>query len=423
MDAVRAELLRVVPAALAPEGGPAGPGSGPEGGAAVVLPETAAEAATILDLATTRRWPVRVAGPQGGWPPAGGGEPPLLVVRSDRLATIEDYEPADLTVTVGAGMSLAQLDGVVRARGQWLPLDPPGWMDRSVGALVAEGASGPLRAGFGTVRDHLLGATLVTGDGRILGLGGRVVKNVAGFDLLRLTVGSRGTLGLLASVTLRLHPLPRADRTLLFDLPSIREGGVLGRRLALLPAPIAALEWLSGGIPGITDGSTAAGEGAVLALRLTGGEAEVTSVQRLAVEAAGRSPSRVLKAPESAAFFDRLAQAPRNRAGEYRASLLPALLPELMERALSALPLADGNGGGWFAAHVTVGAVRLQLPEGPAPSGIPELAEWVRLREGSLRGPGAPAEPRQGRVGRLEAGLRSVFDPGGILAGTPGART
>lgn len=422
VDALRAEVAGVLPAALAPadEGSAAG---APEGGGVVVWPGTAEEAATLLSLASTHRWPVRVEGPGGGG--SGGGarvEGPHLVVRSDRMAAVEDYEPADLTITVGGGLRLGELDQVVRPQGQWLPLDPSGWRDRSVGGLVGSGASGPLRAGFGTVRDHLLGATLVTADGRILELGGRVVKNVAGFDLLRLTVGSGGTLGFLARATLRLHPVPQTDRTLLFEVPTLRAGGALARRLALLPAPVAAVEWLGRGIPGVTDGAGEVGDRSLLALRLTGGASEVASIHRRATEAAGVPPSQVLEGRDSAAFFDRVAGAPWSHAAAYRASVLPALLPELVEHAVAALPPTEGGAAGWYAAHVTAGVIRLQPGAGAAPSAFRELADWVRLKGGSFRGPGAPPVPPGGaeRVAALEEGIRSVFDPGGILVGRPG---
>jgi glycolate oxidase FAD binding subunit len=417
-EGVRGEVRRLLPSALVPTQVPgfAGrPGAEPP---VMVLPGTAAEAATILALASARNWPVRLAGPGGGGSvPGRPDDHPVLVMRSDRLAAVAEYEPADLTVTVGAGMTLGELDGIVRGRGQWLPLDPPGWPDRSVGGLVATGASGPLRAGFGTTRDHVLGATLVTGDGRVLELGGRVVKNVAGFDLLRLAVGSGGTLGFLAGVTLRLHPLPRSDRTLLFH-PAPREAGAVARRLALLPAPVAALEWLGGGFPGATEGSTTKGGEPVLALRLVGGEAEVASVTRRAVDAAGVAPSDVLEGPASEAFFLQLSGVPCPEGTAIRISLLPALLPEVLERTLSAL----GKGGArWFAAHVTAGVVRLQVGRDLAPAALREVSEWVRAREGSIRGPGVPpARERQERLTVLEGGLRSVFDPSGILLGIPG---
>src|SRR5262249_56000432 len=100
-------------------------------------------------------------------------------------------------------------------RGVWVALDPPGLAGRSVGSIVACGTSGPLRQGLGPVRDHLLGVTFVTGDGRLIQSGGRVMKNVAGYDLTRLQAGGFGAFGVIVLVHLRLRAVPRMDQTLL----------------------------------------------------------------------------------------------------------------------------------------------------------------------------------------------------------------
>src|SRR6476646_4907058 len=95
----------------------------------------------------------------------------------------------------------------------WRAVDPPGRPDRTLGSIIATGTSGPLRHGFGPVRDHVLGCTVVTGDGRIVKPGSRVVKNVAGYDLTKLHVGSFGGFGIVTEAHLRLRALPRADVT------------------------------------------------------------------------------------------------------------------------------------------------------------------------------------------------------------------
>jgi glycolate oxidase FAD binding subunit len=133
-------------------------------------------------------------------------------LRADRLDRILEHEPGDLTCVVEAGVRLSALNARLAEAGQRLSLDPPG--DPTIGACVALALSGPLRHRFGTPRDLVLGATLVLGDGTIASSGGKVVKNVAGYDLAKLACGSRGTLGLVARVALRLHPLPEAARTL-----------------------------------------------------------------------------------------------------------------------------------------------------------------------------------------------------------------
>jgi glycolate oxidase FAD binding subunit len=134
---------------------------------------------------------------------------------SGGLDRLLEHEAGDLTCTVEAGVRLSALQAALAAVGQRLSLDPPG--DPTIGALLAENLSGPLRHRFGAPRDLVLGVTLVLADGTIASSGGKVVKNVAGYDLARLVCGSRGRLGLIARASLRLHPLPRASRTLVVE--------------------------------------------------------------------------------------------------------------------------------------------------------------------------------------------------------------
>ena len=131
------------------------------------------------------------------------------------LDRILEHDPGDLTCTVEAGLRLSALQASLEASDQRLSLDPPG--DPTVGALVACNLSGPLRHRFGAPRDLVLGATLVLGDGTIASAGGKVVKNVAGYDLARLVCGSQGRLAFVARVSFRLHPLPKAARTLVVE--------------------------------------------------------------------------------------------------------------------------------------------------------------------------------------------------------------
>ena len=131
---------------------------------------------------------------------------------TDGLTRVLEHDPGDLTCTVESGVRLSELREVLAAAGQRLSLDPPG--DPTVGALLARNVSGPLRHRFGAPRDLVLGVTLVLGDGTVANAGGKVVKNVAGYDLARLVCGSEGRLAFIARASFRLHPLPKAARTL-----------------------------------------------------------------------------------------------------------------------------------------------------------------------------------------------------------------
>jgi len=131
---------------------------------------------------------------------------------TERLDRILEHEAGDLTCIVEAGVRLAQLDAALEPHGQMLALDPPG--DPTIGACVAASLSGPRSHRYGTIRDLVIGITVVLADGTIASSGGKVVKNVAGYDLAKLFCGSHGRLGLVARVALRLHPRPRTARTL-----------------------------------------------------------------------------------------------------------------------------------------------------------------------------------------------------------------
>jgi glycolate oxidase FAD binding subunit len=144
------------------------------------------------------------------------GAPPTgldAVVATRGLGRVLEYAPLDQIVTVEAGVTLGALQALLREKRQMLALDPP-WADRAtLGGLVATNAFGPRRTRYGSIRDLIIGVTLIRADGTRAKGGGKVVKNVAGFDLPKLMVGSLGSLGLIGTVTFRLHPLPEAAST------------------------------------------------------------------------------------------------------------------------------------------------------------------------------------------------------------------
>ena len=136
------------------------------------------------------------------------------------VAGVTSYEPSELVVTVRAGTPLAELEALLAGQGQCLPFEPPHFgAGATVGGMVAAGLSGPARASVGSVRDYVLGLTMVNGRGELLTFGGQVMKNVAGYDVSRLMVGALGTLGLIIEVSLKVLPLAPAEATLKFALP------------------------------------------------------------------------------------------------------------------------------------------------------------------------------------------------------------
>jgi glycolate oxidase FAD binding subunit len=155
--------------------------------------------------------------PLGGGTMLGLGLPPTapgVAIDLRGLGRVIDYPARDMTVTVQAGITVAALQDLLAAEGQRLPIDVPRAAEATLGGALAANASGPRRYGHGTLRDYVLGISLVNGEGRETKAGGRVVKNVAGYDLCKLYVGSLGTLGVITQVTLKVKPLP-GDHALL----------------------------------------------------------------------------------------------------------------------------------------------------------------------------------------------------------------
>jgi len=211
---------------------------------AAYAPGTIEECAEVMAMAAREQLRLGFIG--GGTALALGAAPAGLdaVVRTERLARIVEYAPADMVVVVEAGVTLAALQTAARAHGQRLALDAP-WPERAtIGGLVATGAFGPLRARYGGVRDLIIGVTLVRADGEVARGGGKVVKNVAGFDLPKVACGSLGTLGLIATAAFRLHPLPEVTTTVI--VPGVDAEAVVAllaatRDAQLEPASVVAL--------------------------------------------------------------------------------------------------------------------------------------------------------------------------------------
>ena len=182
----------------------------------------------------------------GGGTEAELGAPATVdaIVRTERMTRILDYAPADMVIAAEAGVTLAQLQAAAREHGQMLALDPPLPERTTIGGLVATGAYGPRRARYGAIRDLIIGVTMVRADGVIARGGGKVVKNVAGFDLPKVACGSLGTLGMIADATFRLHPLPEAEATVRFDALTPQQAFALvksARDAQLEPSSVVAI--------------------------------------------------------------------------------------------------------------------------------------------------------------------------------------
>lgn len=305
------------------------PAPAPAPAPAVARPASLEEAAAVLREASAAGRTVSIG--------RDGGEVVLDPAGLDRIL---EHEPGDLIVIVEAGVRLSALDAALAPHGQMLALDAPG--DPTVGACLAANLSGPRRHRYGAPRDLVLGATLVLADGTVASSGGKVVKNVAGFDLAKLACGSHGRLGLIARVCLRLHPRPAATSTVVAPAETPGEaqrlaGAVL--RSALAPSAVD-VHW-PGRLALLFEGSQRAVAAQVEAARSLLGAA--AAGDEVWVEAAGRqlaARGRVSFAPGELAEV--LAAHPR---AVVRAGAGSAYVPD---------PVADGRSAGVLALEARI---------------------------------------------------------------------
>lgn len=355
-------------------------------------------AAAMLDAAREKR---RVGFVGGGTELGLGRAAEVdLTLRTGKMARILDYAPADMVLAAEAGVTLAKLQEAARANGQMLALDPP-LADRvTVGGLVATAAFGPLRARYGGIRDLIIGVTLVRGDGQIARGGGKVVKNVAGFDLPKVACGSMGTLALIAGATFRLHPLPEASAAA--SLAGLSPATVVELVAAMVKAQLEPVAVVA--VRG-ADGRYAVG------VRFEGfGKGVDQQVGRFAA-----------LAPDSQPGGD-FGDAARTT-GTLRAKL--TALPTRLE-SVDALvaPLLGALAGGSFAWYATlgIGFVSGDVTDAPAAASALEAARaGVVAAGGSLVITAAPASigvdpwgPLPGAF-RLMKELKKRFDPDGRL--------
>ena len=279
------------------------------------------------------------------------------------LDRIVEHVAGDLTVVAEAGVRLADLQAELAGAGQLLGLDPPE-DGATLGGVVSANASGPRRLRYGTTRDLLIGITVVLADGTVAHAGGKVVKNVAGYDLGKLYTGAHGTLGVVTSTTWRLHPVPPARRVVTLELPDAAAAGPLAVTLARSTLTPSAVE-----LSGTSDGparlvvlfesiaESVADQGRAAVALLGGGEESEEVPQDL-----GRRPG-----------------------GADTVLLRVAHLPAALSAVLAALP-----PGTEVAAHAATGVTYAAVPAGDAVDALPRLRAAIAADDGTaviLRAP------------------------------------
>lgn len=349
---------------------------------AVVFPGAKDEVAALLTLAADEG--LRVT-PWGGGTKMAIGSPPArlgLVLGLRRLNRLLEHEPGDLTATVEAGMTFAALQAELGKHGQWLSLDPPFGSLATVGGILAANASGPRRHLYGTPRDVLIGVAAVSADGSVVRGGGKVVENVAGYDLPKLYIGSFGTLGIIAEATFKLRPRPDVDRLVMGRFERLKDAGLAARAVMGSDLIPSALDLADGEVLRGLGG----GDGAALLVGIDGiaehVEWQCAELERL-LTISGCVDCRLLDGEARDEVWRRQGELGRTIFGEaaglMKWGVLPAQVAELMEQG-AAVAQRNGLRAG-FAAHAGVGIVSAVLASGNVDTGgiVSTLTEWRGL--------------------------------------------
>jgi glycolate oxidase FAD binding subunit len=347
-----------------------------------------------------------------------------------RLAGIRDYAPSELVLTAGAATPLAEIEGALAEHGQMLAFEPPGWggllgiedAAPTLGGVLACNLSGPRRIKAGAARDHFLGFRAVSGRGEIFKAGGKVVKNVTGYDLPKLMAGSYGTLAALEEVTVKVLPQPETAATVLFAGISPETAGRLMVAALGSPHEVSGAAYLP---PGTAMPLALPVRPGAVALRIEG-PAPSVAFRRDALlrEHKDSGSASTLDASESAAFWRAIGEvAPLSALGEraiWRVSVAPArgaVLGEALARGLDAVWYADWGGGLLWLAVTEQGdggaaAIRAAL-RGDAGQGTGH-ATLIKASP-ALRRAVPVFEPQPPSLAALSRRVKDAFDPKHIL--------
>ena len=332
------------------------------------------------------RLEIRGQGSKAFYGQAPAGEP----LDMTGFAGITSYEPSELVVTVKAGTTIAELEAALAEQGQHLAFEPPRFEGQgTVGGMVAAGLSGPARAAAGSVRDHVLGLTMLNGRAEAMSFGGTVMKNVAGYDVARLMAGALGILGPILEVSLKVLPRPVASRTLRFEMgqaEALRSLNQWGGQ----PLPIQASAWWEG----------------ALVLRLAGAQAAVDAATR---RLGGEAIPQDLALPfweglrdQADEFFLGAARAVQGGARLWRLSV-PQTAPELH---LHGEQLVEWGGA---QRWLTTAQPDAQVREAAAAAG--GHATLFRARDKSA----GVFAPLSAPLLRIHRELKKSFDPQGLF--------
>jgi glycolate oxidase FAD binding subunit len=351
-----------------------------------------------------------------------------LVIATGRLRGITDYTPADYVVAVRAGTPFRDLQAELAKHGQWLPVDPPGAGDATVGGIVAANRNGPRRLLWGAIRDMVIGIRAALPSGELIKAGGKVVKNVAGYDLAKLFIGSLGAVGILTEVTFKISPLPEAGLTVMVTLPDLgaaRDLTAAVMRSYLLPSAMeaanaAALRRLAAAAGAPEPPAHAWG---VLLLAEGLEESRARHVNEMRSLVGARGAMEVLEGEPHRALWAAVAEfpSPATHPGAVvcRAGGPIARWPGFARAAAS----APGGDAAPVLAHAGVGIVYATAPVPAAGALVEALGQAARGAGGYAVVEAAPAALKASlpiwgaEPGGLELmrRLRAAYDPRGIM--------
>jgi FAD/FMN-containing dehydrogenase len=362
----------------------------------LVSPNSAEEVREVIRLSSSEGWTLVPAG-TGSWIGAGNSlKNPNLVISTSRLRRLIDHEPADLVASAEAGMSLKSFNETLGHAGQWLPLDPPDNGQATLGGVVATGLRGNQHSGYGSPRTFVIGMKVALADGRVCKFGGRVVKNVAGYDLCKLFTGSYGTLGIICELTFKLRPKPAKEATIRAygSLPAAFSTGWSIHRAGLFPVAVELVS--SGFIPN----SKAPAEAVELLVRFAGIEQtveyQIDKAMRI-IEAEGLHAIEQLDDDES--LWREMQATPLTTTFEniYRLAVKPSELPQTLEMILAA------SGRKEWQAGIADGRIRI-LQDTVDSEQLLELRKVTEMNGGALV------------IERAGSGLANECDTWGTLA-------
>ncbi|HVN84888.1 MAG TPA: FAD-binding oxidoreductase [Candidatus Binatia bacterium] len=392
--------------------------------ACVVSPASVAQVSEVLAFAHERNLAVI---PVGNATHLHVGSPPArydVALSLRKLARIVAHEAADMTVTVEAGCTLDELNAALATAQQWVPLDPPSPDRVTVGGLIAADLNGPLRLSHGKVRDLLIGVTVMLADGSVVKGGGRVVKNVAGYDLCKLFTGSLGTLGVIVEATFKVRPRPEQTRVLWIGSSDPRAPGEFA--LGLLDTNIAPLfiELLNRHAIADASRSVTLSGASALAIGFGGVEEEITAQTARLTERYGPA-LHVSDQPD--VLMTWLREFPQRNAHNLtaRVSMLPTELIGLLPRLESEAGMRGVEVA--LVAHVGNGVACLRLTS-PSETAAVLFCEWLRIaarEHGGWVVFDSLPDSLQGRIDPfgnatpavlLMRGIKQQLDPRGILS-------